>query len=65
MTCEKKIVIRKLKMIEKDFETLKKIARLSLRDYLSHAEYQAATERYLERIIMRMIDINYHILAEI
>jgi len=65
MTFEKKIVIRKIKMIEKDLENLKKIAKLSLKEYLNHIEYQAATERYLERIIMRMIDINYHILSEI
>ena len=52
-------------MIEKDLENLKKIAKLSLKDYLSHSAYQAATERYLERVIMRMIDINYHILSEI
>lgn len=65
MTFEKKIIVRKIKFIEKDLKSLNGIKKLSLGDYLNHSEYQAATERYLERIIMRMIDINYHILTEI
>lgn len=65
MTFEKKIIVRKAKLIEKDLTNLAGIKKLSLREYLAHTEYQAAAERYLERIIMRMIDINYHILTEI
>jgi len=65
MTFESKIIVRKIKFIEKDLKSLAGVRKLSLKNYLAHREYQAATERYLERIIMRMIDINYHILTEI
>jgi len=65
MTFERKIIIRKIKLIQNDLKDLRRIKKLTLQNYLRHPEYQVAAERYLERIIMRMIDINYHILTEI
>ncbi|KKP78197.1 MAG: hypothetical protein A2271_04315 [Candidatus Moranbacteria bacterium RIFOXYA12_FULL_35_19] len=64
MSIDKSIIIRKITLINKDLKSLKKLSQLSLKTYLSKSEYEAMTERYLERIIGRMIDINYHILLE-
>jgi len=64
MPIDKNIIIRKITLINKDLKSLKKLSQLSLKTYLSKSEYEAMTERYLERIIGRMIDINYHILLE-
>ena len=64
MSIDKSIIIRKITLINKDLKSLQKLSQLSLKTYLSKSEYEAMTERYLERIIGRMIDINYHILLE-
>jgi uncharacterized protein YutE (UPF0331/DUF86 family) len=45
-------------------KSLKILSKFSLKTYLSKSEYETLAERYLERIIGRMIDINYHILSE-
>lgn len=45
-------------------KSLKALSKLSLKTYLSKADYEALAERYLERVIGRMIDINYHVLSE-
>jgi len=65
MPIDKEIISRKITFINKDLLALKKLGKLSLKTYLSKADYEAMTERYLERIIGRMIDINYHILSEL
>ena len=64
MPIDKKLVSRKITLINIDLKSLKALSRLSLKTYLSKADYEALAERYLERIIGRMIDINYHILSE-
>ena len=64
MPIDKKLVSRKITLINIDLKSLKVLSRLSLKTYLSKADYEALAERYLERIIGRMIDINYHILSE-
>jgi uncharacterized protein YutE (UPF0331/DUF86 family) len=64
MPIDKKLVSRKITLINGDLKNLKALSKLSLKTYLSKAEYEAVAERYLERIIGRMIDINYHILSE-
>ncbi|MFZ2975541.1 MAG: DUF86 domain-containing protein [Candidatus Moraniibacteriota bacterium] len=64
MPVDKNIIIRKITLINKDLKSLEKLSKLSLKTYLSKSEYEAMAERYLERIIGRMIDINYHILSE-
>lgn len=65
MPIDKNVIIRKITLINKDLKSLAKLSRLSLKTYLSKSEYEAMAERYLERIIGRMIDINYHILLEV
>lgn len=64
MVVDQKIISRKITLINNDLKSLKALSRLSLKTYLSKAEYETLAERYLERIIGRMIDINYHILSE-
>jgi len=64
MPIDKKLISRKITLINNDLKSLKALSKLSLKTYLSKADYEALAERYLERIIGRMIDINYHILSE-
>ena len=64
MPLDEKLIIRKITLINGDLKNLKSLSKLSLKTYLSKDEYETLAERYLERIIGRMIDINYHILSE-
>jgi uncharacterized protein YutE (UPF0331/DUF86 family) len=64
MSIDEKIINRKITLINADLKNLKTLSRLSLKTYLSKADYEALAERYLERVIGRMIDINYHVLSE-
>lgn len=64
MPIDKKLIGRKITLINNDLKSLKALSKLSLKTYLSKADYEALAERYLERVIGRMIDINYHILSE-
>ncbi|MEI7621853.1 MAG: HepT-like ribonuclease domain-containing protein [Candidatus Moraniibacteriota bacterium] len=65
MPIDKELISRKITFINKDLLALKKLSQLSLKTYLSQTDYEAMAERYLERVIGRMIDINYHILSEL
>lgn len=64
MPVDEKVIVRKITFINRDFKLLAGLCRLSLSEFLKKPEYEALAERYLERIIGRMIDINYHILAK-
>jgi uncharacterized protein YutE (UPF0331/DUF86 family) len=64
MAIDKELIIRKLKMIFEDMNHLQRLSKLSLEDYLANFENEVLAERYLERIIGRLIDINYHIICE-
>ena len=63
MPVDSKIIKRKINLISRDLKSLKKISIIPLAKYLDSAEYEALAERYLERMVGRMIDINYHILS--
>jgi uncharacterized protein YutE (UPF0331/DUF86 family) len=58
------IVTRKLLLIMRDLDALRAIAGGDRAAYLANRIEQAASERYVERLIGRMIDINYHLLTE-
>ena len=58
------LVIRKITLITGDLTALAPIARKNLDEYLANATDEILAERYLERIIGRMIDINYHLITE-
>lgn len=58
------LITRKISLISKDLKALEPYAVFSLEAYLKDPVYEVSAERYLERIIGRMIDINYHIVTE-
>jgi uncharacterized protein YutE (UPF0331/DUF86 family) len=58
------LVTRKISLIMRDLDALGPIAAKSRSAYLESRTEEVLAERYLERIIGRMIDINYHLLTE-
>lgn len=60
---DKKLIIRKINLISKDLKFLKPISCLSEKEYFKSLIWEVQAERYLERIIGRMIDINYHLIT--
>lgn len=61
---DKTLIIRKIALISEDFEALKPLAQLSYQGYVAKLTNEVLAERYLERLIGRMIDINYHLITE-
>ncbi|MBS3139947.1 DUF86 domain-containing protein [Candidatus Woesearchaeota archaeon] len=64
MAIDKKLIFRKINLIIRDLEKVRSISMLSWQEYKKKSEYEALAERYLERIIGRMIDINFHLIIE-
>ena len=62
---DRALVIRKINLILKDLKAIESFGRMSVDAYLADPVNEPAAERYLERIIGRMIDINYHIVTEL
>jgi uncharacterized protein YutE (UPF0331/DUF86 family) len=58
------LVTRKIVLITRDLAAVAPIARKAVEDYLASLTDEVVAERYLERTIGRMIDINYHLLTE-
>lgn len=58
------LVGRKALLIARDLADLAPLARTPLAEYLANSRDELVAERLLERIIGRMIDINYHLLTE-
>ncbi len=58
------LVTRKLVLITEDLRRLEGLARKSRQEYLASEIDEDLAERYLERMIGRMIDVNYHLLTE-
>jgi len=58
------LVTRKLALITGDLKELGVIAARSLDEHLASFRDQLVAERLLERMIGRMIDINYHLIVE-
>lgn len=58
------LINRKLLLIGQDLEGLAELSGRPESEYMANRIYEAAAERYLERMIGRMIDINFHILVE-
>jgi uncharacterized protein YutE (UPF0331/DUF86 family) len=59
------LVIRKINLISSDLNALTSYGQKTLDVYLSDPINEVVVERFLERIIGRMIDINYHIVTEL
>jgi uncharacterized protein YutE (UPF0331/DUF86 family) len=58
------LVVRKINLISQDLDELLPISHKDLNQYLSNRIDEILAERYLERMIGRMIDINYHLITE-
>jgi uncharacterized protein YutE (UPF0331/DUF86 family) len=63
MTVDSALVTRKLLLIAADLAALRPVADRGLDAYLASHIEQAFVERYLERSIGRMIDVNYHLIT--
>lgn len=61
---DRELVTRKIALILDDLRAAGPIGRKSLDAYLASPTDEIVTERYLERMIGRMIDINYHLITE-
>jgi uncharacterized protein YutE (UPF0331/DUF86 family) len=58
------LVRRKIALILDDLRRLAPLAATSLEDFLASPTDDLVAERLLERLIGRMIDINYHVVTE-
>jgi len=58
------LVTRKMVLITADWKAIEALARRPFEDYIASSTDEVLVERYLERIIGRMIDINYHLMTE-
>jgi len=65
MPIDKVLVERKTALILEDILHLEPISKHTLTEFIEKYEYEVLSERYLERIIGRMIDINFHIITEL
>lgn len=61
---DRELVTRKLALIAEDLPATEELARQPLEVHLASPTSEILAERYLERIVGRMIDINYHLLTE-
>jgi len=58
------LVFRKMNLIGPDLEKIIALAARDLEGYLADSTLEDLAERYLERVIGRMIDINFHLITE-
>lgn len=61
---DKQLITRKASLIQEDLDKLEEFADVELAEYEDSLEIRLQVERLLERIVGRVIDINYHILKE-
>ena len=61
---DRELVIRKVTLILGDLRAIGPIAGKGRDDYLASPTDEVLIERYLERMIGRIIDINYHLITE-
>ena len=60
---EAPLVVRKMALISADLKEIVELGGRPLEDHLGDLHAQALAERYLERVIGRMVDINYHLIT--
>ncbi len=61
---DRELVTRKMVLITEDLRRLEALSGKSREEYLASEVDETLAERYLERMIGRMIDVNYHLLTE-
>ena len=62
---ESEIVLARLSLIAKYYNTLEQFSNITLDDYLADYNKQLIVERLLQLIIQAAIDINYYILSKL
>jgi len=62
---DKEFITRKVKLIQEELGNLESLKGFSFDKISSEGVKMAAVERYLEKVIMRAIDINQHIVLEL
>ncbi len=60
---DRELVTRKLALIMGDLNELRAVAAKSREEYLASVRDELVAERLLERMIGRMIDVNYHLIT--
>lgn len=60
-----RFIKEKINLIEQELAYLDKMSKYSMEQIVSDFTLQAALERFLERIVIRVIDINEHIIEEL
>jgi uncharacterized protein YutE (UPF0331/DUF86 family) len=65
MPLNAELVERKINLILQDLDLIRRLSMMPLEQYLEDPAHEALAERYLERLIGRAIDINFHIVTEI
>lgn len=61
---DRELITRKMSLILEDVAAMTRLSRLSRAQYLEDSINETLAERYLERAIGRMIDINFHLITE-
>ena len=61
---DRELVTRKMTLVVQDLRRLELLAAKGRDAYLASEVDETLAERYLERMIGRMIDVNYHLLTE-
>lgn len=61
---DRQLITRKMSLILEDLAGMARLSKLSRAQYLEDSINEALAERYLERAIGRMIDINFHLITE-
>jgi len=61
---DRDLVTRKLALILEDLHETEALAAKPREDYLASRIDEVLAERYLERMIGRMIDVNYHLITD-
>jgi uncharacterized protein YutE (UPF0331/DUF86 family) len=61
---DRELVTRKMVLVADDLRRLETLAAKPRAEYLASEIDETLAERYLERMIGRMIDVNYHLLTE-
>ena len=62
---DKKFIKRKLELIQNQMVDLEKLSKYTFEEIISDFLKQNTLERVLEKIVMRAIDINQHLIAEL
>ena len=61
---DRPLITRKMSLILEDLAAMTRLSHLPREQYLKDSINEALAERYLERAIGRMVDINFHLVTE-